>query len=186
MAYRGSNIPLVGYESPDPYPEIERLEINTFNSLSGPGFNQMQSVLAQEHHLNRPYMDRSAFDSPPVGTPTPIPLTLDGQTRLGTNPFSSTPYEHVRARNPQVVPLVSPRTQSASINRLLDQRVEALPQGPQRLSDITRNSETVASASEMPLGSYVHLREPPQWGVIKISNVSCRCFSVRCTSLTTA
>ncbi|PLB49208.1 hypothetical protein P170DRAFT_313766, partial [Aspergillus steynii IBT 23096] len=72
---------------------------------------------------------------------------------------------------PQAASPESSRTKNVSMHRLLDEGIEALPQGPQRLSDITRSSETVALPSEMPLGSYVHLREPPQWGVIKISNI---------------
>lgn len=158
MAYRGSGIPSMGLESPIPYHQFERLSLNPFN-----GPTQVSS-----------------------GTPTPTLATFNRQFQFGTDPFSSVPYGQTRPGEPQTAFPVSLRTQSAPVQRLLREEVENLPRGPQRLSDVKRSLETVALPSEMPLGSYVHLREPPQWGVVKISNVSPYFTNTGLFSLTTA
>jgi hypothetical protein len=39
-------------------------------------------------------------------------------------------------------------------------------------ADCEKSFDTVALPTEMPIGSQVHKRMPPQWGVVKIVNVS--------------
>jgi hypothetical protein len=39
-------------------------------------------------------------------------------------------------------------------------------------ADCEKSFDTVALPTEMPIGSRVHKRMPPQWGVVKIANVS--------------
>ncbi|PYH97677.1 hypothetical protein BO71DRAFT_372740 [Aspergillus ellipticus CBS 707.79] len=39
------------------------------------------------------------------------------------------------------------------------------------LADFTKTIERVALPGEMPIGSLVHSKEPPSWGVIKIANI---------------
>ncbi|KAA8643444.1 hypothetical protein EYZ11_008422 [Aspergillus tanneri] len=72
---------------------------------------------------------------------------------------------------PDIISPMSRRAAPASLYQLLHNDAENQSRSPQRLSEVAKSFENVALPSEMPIGSYVHLWEPPKWGVIKISNI---------------
>ncbi|KAE8150014.1 hypothetical protein BDV25DRAFT_140208 [Aspergillus avenaceus] len=99
----------------------------------------------------------SAFEDPffsPDSTPTPAPRTLHGQRPRSHNtqlhaPVARVPppWEHLNAPDPVI-------------------------EGPPTPVQIQREMtfDRVALTEEMPIGSNIQIRQPPKWGVIRISN----------------
>ncbi|KAL3472338.1 hypothetical protein BJX99DRAFT_266167 [Aspergillus californicus] len=75
---------------------------------------------------------------------------------------------------PRPVEVISPlcrRTPSSLLHHLKKLDMRDSLESSQAIAAYKQSADMVTQPSEMPIGSLVHLKKPPKWGVVKISNI---------------
>ncbi|KAL3460656.1 hypothetical protein BJX64DRAFT_300592 [Aspergillus heterothallicus] len=71
----------------------------------------------------------------------------------------------------EIVSHVSHRNNQSLMHKLNNFDIQEPSVTPSALAAYRRDADKVATPSEMPIGSLVHSKKPPTWGVVKISNI---------------
>ncbi|KAL2820019.1 hypothetical protein BJX63DRAFT_444974 [Aspergillus granulosus] len=66
---------------------------------------------------------------------------------------------------------VSHRNKQSLLHKFNNLDIKDSPDNSNPLDVYRRDADKVTTPSEMPIGSLVHQREPPMWGVVKVSNI---------------
>ncbi|RHZ53764.1 hypothetical protein CDV55_103813 [Aspergillus turcosus] len=162
-----------GYPFTPPYPQSSNMP--PFGGPVMPGFtpqqgqymapgnpNSSQPLLPEGHFVYSPFygMQSMAHALPgvigqPHGMQAPLPA-LNNQLQL------SVPHKRFASAG-------SHWPRRSSLHQLLEHDSENREIA--QAADCEKSFDTVALPTEMPIGSQVHKRMPPQWGVVKIANI---------------
>jgi hypothetical protein len=160
--------------------------MNPFSPAFVPGFAHQQSLslIAAPNNSNTVAeltpMHASSYNS------YSDPVAAHG---INTLPVLSRPDRHSREKIPHAQPtvmrhppqkprqveIVSPvshRNHQPLLHKLNNFDIQGSSESSSVLAAYKKNADKVTTPSEMPIGSLVHSKEPPTWGVVKISNVS--------------
>ncbi|OGM48325.1 hypothetical protein ABOM_003478 [Aspergillus bombycis] len=185
MATRHPVDPFTGHNSPGPHHGPYRGREDTIMQPSqtpepGPSGTpnqqgQFPSLKGLYAHL--PSMGEAArgyYPYDPAQTPTPTPRNPHpfSQLRAVHSPLPAPVPQHPFHYGPPG--LLSPAFYPAE-GTMAPQPMRARAQGQEgnfeHIPDLNKPFSTVAMREEMPIGSSVHTRQAPRWGVIKISNI---------------
>ncbi|KKK18434.1 hypothetical protein ARAM_003659 [Aspergillus rambellii] len=151
--------------------------MNPFSPVFVPGFPPPKGQCVTEENTNK--RDSSSNNTTPI-PPHSLPLWVmnpqnsiihnpSAGTRIAPYPSSMAQSQH-RHRQVEIVSPISQRTACSLLQDLNKLDIQDIPESSPNFM-CTENVDKVTDPSKMPIGSLVHLMEPPKLGVIKISNI---------------
>ncbi|KAB8255150.1 hypothetical protein BDV32DRAFT_154517 [Aspergillus pseudonomiae] len=185
MATRRPVDPFTGHNSPGPHHGTYRGRAGTIAQPfqtpepgpSGTPNQQEQFPSLGGLYAHLPSMGEAArgyYPYDPAQTPTPTPRNPHpfSQLRAVHSPLPAPVPQHPLHYGPPG--LLSPAFYPTE-GTMAPQSMRAGAQGQagyfEQIPDLNKPFSTVAMREEMPIGSFVHTRQAPRWGVIKISNI---------------
>ncbi|KAL3449285.1 hypothetical protein BJX65DRAFT_317071 [Aspergillus insuetus] len=159
--------------------------MNPFSPAFVPGFahQQSQNLIAAPNNSNTVAeltpMHASSYNSysDPVaahGVNTLPVLSRPGRHSREKIPHAQPTVMRHAPQKPRQVEIVSPvthRNHQPLLHKLNNLDIQGSSESSSVLAAYKKNADKVTTPNEMPIGSLVHQREPPAWGVVKISNI---------------
>jgi hypothetical protein len=165
------------------YPPPSSSGLGMTSRLDHPGMSSLPHHQRQYVAVRNPAFaqspsreDETEYD--PAETPTPTLMDPMGQRRIipqssALSPIS-TPVVRMpgHSKAPNIVSPVSRRATHPSLHHIMNTEHMGQFGASSQASAGDKRRESLAVFGELPIGSLVHHKGPPDWGVIKISNVS--------------
>ncbi|GES63151.1 hypothetical protein ATEIFO6365_0014019900 [Aspergillus terreus] len=164
------------------YPPPSSSELGMTSRLDHPDMSSLPHHQRQYLAVRNPAFaqspsreDETEYD--PAGTPTPTLMDPMGQRRVvpqssALSPIS-TPVVRMpgHSKAPNIVSPVSRRATHPSLHHIMNTEHMEQIGASSHASAGDKRRESFAVFGELPIGSLVHHKGPPDWGVIKISNI---------------
>ncbi|GFF89273.1 hypothetical protein IFM53868_05780 [Aspergillus udagawae] len=165
-----------GYPFTSPYPQS--YNVLPFGAPGMPGFSPRpgQYMAPGNPNLSQPVQPEGPFMYSPFYGMQVMAHALPGAIGQAPGmqsplPISNTQLQlSVRPKQTGFAPAGSHWAPRSSLHQLLEHDSENREIAT-RAVDCEKSFDTVALPTEMPIGSQIHKRMPPQWGVVKIANI---------------
>ncbi|KAL2830226.1 hypothetical protein BDW59DRAFT_177991 [Aspergillus cavernicola] len=103
-----------------------------------------------------------------INTTTRIPPRSHGRVQSQPILIPQLPY---KSHQTEIISPRYQRTNPSLLRQLNDLAIQDTSESAQVIAEYRQNGDMVTDPSKMPIGSLVDLKKPPNWGVVKISNI---------------